>query len=553
MHLVTSSEVLSSWPQFLRSSRQALFLEGIRLASLLIALVAFIFIQCMQREFVNLEVWSPVFSFLALSFLVHSVYVVFFQEDSRHLFFNGIIFGVDVLVIAAITYYTGVGQSVFLLLFLINILLCGLSFQKKAALTLALWTSVLYSGLLIFSTENSGYGLYMALVLNNLAFFLVAVLSGDLSEQVETMEEEIEERGEKVQLLKDFNEMIVSNVRTGLVTTDRMGFVTFINQAASHIFKDVLMKGKDCSVCFPDFMEDVRRKDWEPGSSAKRYELKYKQGEGALTLEVLVSPLNHFKKGHAGYVFLIQDLTQVKNMEFSLQQQEKLAALGRLAANMAHEIRNPLASISGSVQVVEKSMKNKSVEDKKLFKIVLKEIDRLNGLISGLLDFVRPEKLELDQVNVNQLISEVMDLVQVNKNLPQLVQQVRTLKSQKMVLGHYERLKQAFLNIVINAYQAVEGQRGRVCVETWDEENIVKIKTKDNGKGISDQNLKKMFEPFHTTKSKGTGLGLAITHKIVESHKGRIYAESELDQGTALVVELPVVSETKVYPYKKEA
>ncbi|RYZ76764.1 MAG: hypothetical protein EOP05_04055, partial [Proteobacteria bacterium] len=206
----------------------------------------------------------------------------------------------------------------------------------------------------------------------------------------------------------------------------------------------------------------------------------------------------------------------------------------------AHEIRNPLASISGSIQLLGSSFTARQEEEQKLMAISLREIDRLNNLLTEFLDFVRPDTLKDDPVDLNSLIREIIEMLKFNKNLRSEVKQTLTLDASLEISGHRDKLKQAFLNIIINAYQAMnEAPNPAVEISTVNGDGKVIVKIRDHGVGIDEVGLRKMFEPFHTTKAKGTGLGLAVTHKIIESHGGRIFVESTKGVGTEFTLEFP--------------
>ena len=417
-------------------------------------------------------------------------------------------------------------------------------YGRKGAMTLALWTSFLFSALYTIGPQMVGQNTFFAIALNNIAFFSVAYLSGLLSEQFIEMGAELETKEEDIKVLKGINELIVENITTGLLTMDEGGRIQYINQVGLEILgaesaeqRTLADINKQLALKVGNYKENT------DGKTLNRVEVELKaddhtQGQN---IEVIISPLFGRDETFQGHVLLLQDQTERKSMEYQMRQQEKLAAVGQLAAGIAHEIRNPLASISGSIQLMVDSDAIKSTQDKRLMGICLKEIDRLNKLISEFLEFVRPEIKAEDPVSVNELMSEVLDMVKFNSKVRSDIKQVSEMGAKKIILGHRDKLKQAFLNIVLNAYQAMhDTAEAEIFIQTYDESDRLILVIRDNGQGMTKENKKRIFEPFHTTKTNGTGLGLAITHKILESHRARVTVDSEVGKGTSFIMEFPI-------------
>ena len=237
-------------------------------------------------------------------------------------------------------------------------------------------------------------------------------------------------------------------------------------------------------------------------------------------------------------LYLIKDVTALRVFENQLKQNEKLAAVGSLAAGIAHEIRNPLAGISGSIQML--SEETTDPIQKKLMGIVLREIDRLNLLISEFLDYAKPEKIPDTEVNLAKVVDEVVTSLKQHPDLSADFKWKVDLKP-AFIIGITEKLKQALLNIIINAIQAMKNSKNSdLEIKLLQNATHATLTIKDSGTGMTDENRKKMFEPFHTTKAKGTGLGLAVTHKILELHKAQIDVKSELNIGTEFIIIFPL-------------
>ncbi|HVK61291.1 MAG TPA: ATP-binding protein, partial [Bdellovibrionales bacterium] len=492
-----------------------------------------------------IDVLLPIYIMMAASFGLNALYLLLLDDALKMWVSTAILFAFESIFITCLIHFTGVNQSIFLFLYLVNIILCGFVFQRRGAMMLALWTSVLFSFLIIVGPDLRGQTLFFAVGLNNIAFFAVAALSGFLSEQINFMGSALLAQGKDLRALRNLNSLIIDNITTGLVTIDSQGVVLQANRAAIQIL-DIPSNGvigRPIDGLVPGLFPKII--GGENQETARRFDLPYKNSfDEKLLLEATVSSLpeeNQIK----GFIITFEDLTRVRRLEFQMRQSEKMAAVGQLAAGIAHEIRNPLASISGSIQLLGGSFSARQEEEQRLMKIVLREIDRLNNLVTEFLDFVRPDMLIDDPVDLNQLTRDVVEMIKFNKALRADVKQKISLESKREIAGHRDKLKQALLNIIINAYQAMnDSQDPAIEITTLDRDDKVVLKIKDHGCGIDEPGLRRIFEPFHTTKPKGTGLGLAVTHKIIESHGGRIFVESTKGIGTEFTLEFPARGET---------
>jgi two-component system, NtrC family, sensor histidine kinase PilS len=263
----------------------------------------------------------------------------------------------------------------------------------------------------------------------------------------------------------------------------------------------------------------------------------------SLEAEAGVSPLLLGSTGNGpegARVLLFQDVTKLLHLEEKLKQNEKLAAVGQLAAGIAHEIRNPLASMSASIEMLKDSFPEASVkgENRRLMEIAIREIDRLNLLITEFLDFVKPEKLKLVDVDLPGLLGDVVLAVRGSKDAKDRVTFHEEFTA-SAARGSAEKLKQVVYNLVVNAVQAM-GKGGEVRVGCASvNAQRVKFWVQDQGHGMSEDVLAHLYEPFFTTKDKGTGLGLATAYKIIEAHHGEIRVTSKPGAGTRFEIWLP--------------
>lgn len=241
---------------------------------------------------------------------------------------------------------------------------------------------------------------------------------------------------------------------------------------------------------------------------------------------------------------LIEVRSEKERLEWDLKQKEKLAAIGQLAAGIAHEIRNPLASISGSVELL--SQQAQTEDDQKLMKIILKEISRLNGLISEFLDYAKPEKPPEEKMSLDQVLEESLQSVLLSKDLLATLKSELKLNKQiqpVIIKGYKGPMKQALLNFLINAVQSMKDQQNpELIIQLTTDENLASLTLIDNGCGMSEETATRIFEPFFTTKAKGTGLGLAMTHKILTLHSAQVSVESKVGFGSRFMIQFPLAS-----------
>lgn len=483
-----------------------------------------------QDEFFSWEVYRNFYAVAAMG-LVFPVLSMFFLQGfftRRPLVATS--FVIDVVLITALLLTSRLNQSIFLFLYMMTIILSGLVFQLRGALMMALACSLASSLVLLFGEELKSLGFFFLLLLNNIAFFSVACISGFLAEQLEV-------QGLNISDLRKLNQNIVDTIPSGLLTVLESGIVVQANPGASMIMGNVLEDAMESNTGPQKTVQQIFPEgtfnEW-PLTQRREVRISRAQETQILSLKMLPQKVGD----QSAYLLVIEDETQVRKLEFAVRQSEKLAAVGQLATGIAHEIRNPLAGISGSIELL--SQQQQSDDDRKLTRIILREIDRLNHLISEFLDFAKPEKPPVDVVSLGQLLDETLYQVKMSPQLRQDIEYVRVTDGNVSVRAHRDKLKQAFLNMMINSCQAMnQTQSPRLEVRSVENGEFVRVEIIDNGCGMSEDVMRRMFEPFMTTKPKGTGLGLAITHKIFETHQARIFVESKVGEGTRISVEFP--------------
>ena len=243
-----------------------------------------------------------------------------------------------------------------------------------------------------------------------------------------------------------------------------------------------------------------------------------------------------------GHILIFQDLTEIKRMEENLEKSKRLAFIGEMAASLAHEMRNPLASITGSIQLLGQNARMEET-DKRLMQIIMRGKDQLDNFVRDFLLLARPVPEVREQINVDEVAEEVIENIKMLNEWTEDIKILRAFSGQNKAYANKEQIRQVIQNLMLNALQAMEGT-GNLFLEIKtvnleDRKEYTAIKVTDDGCGIEEKDLKNVFEPFFTNKVKGTGLGLAIVSRIVDGYGGKINIESQINQGTSVTVMLP--------------
>lgn len=432
-------------------------------------------------------------------------------------------------------------QSLFLLLLLVNILLAGLQSGVGSATDLALITSVFYSATLILSSSVSQLQDLLSVGLFNVSSFVVAALAGQLSEQLTQTQTAFAKSQDLFLDLSSRHRILIEELPMGLLVINKKGEVIESNEIYEREFKGFISAQSISDLKGPVETNQMFQLE-RSFKLAEKSEVNLQDGSSVpFVRRDIVFRIRPILSGSETYTLvLLDDVTETRRMEADLKQKEKMAAVGTLAAGIAHEIRNPLAGMSGSIELL--SVKPNTEEDQKLFKIILREIDRLNKLVGEFLDYSKPEKPPEDKVLVSTVIEDVLKFLEESPQKPTNLNLVKVMESAPEILGQSDKLRQAFLNIIINSFQAMAQTNQptlKVGLKHEKETRRLIVTIQDNGSGMSLETKRKMFEPFHTTKPKGTGLGLAITHKILDVHKAQVFVESEVGQGTSFKLIFP--------------
>ena len=376
------------------------------------------------------------------------------------------------------------------------------------------------------------------------AMFAFALLSAYLSERLRVQGHELAERSGAVARLKALNENIIESMSSGLITTNLAGQVNFVNRGGMEILGRAAaeMEGHSIEELFQlelGALQELRRQLL--GQRRYRFERYHQTGDGRrIFLGIAVSNL-HDKLGRPlGYLFVFQDLTEIHALELEMRLKERMVALGQMAAGMAHELRNPLAAMSGAVQYLKGTL-HAGGETLELMDIILRESHRLDQAIRDFLTFARPGEFAPEQADLVKLLEDSVKLLRKSQEF-HAGHRIVTRFAAPRVLGEVDpnRLRQVFWNLATNALKAMpQGGELTLSLELLDGGRAVEIGFRDEGCGMDEAQRERYFQPFASSFSEGTGLGAAIVYRLVAEHGGRILLDSEPGRGTSVRILLP--------------
>jgi len=333
--------------------------------------------------------------------------------------------------------------------------------------------------------------------------------------------------------VKAFSDNVIQNMPSGLVTLNMENDITSLNKAA----RDIL--GQEITRPFPEMMDLIR--EMESAQTIVNQEVSLEIfPDIRVLLDITASPIIGHDQEITGYAFLFRDLTQIKELKKQVETNTRLAAIGKLAAGVAHEIRNPLSSIKGFATYFGKRYEENAT-DKETAQIMVREVERINRSITQLLEFAKPMAVEKTQVDIKEMIAHSLKLVDHDLDLKRIKTKVHMDTSHTFIQTDRDRMNQVLLNLYINAIAALE-EGGQLEIQVLDGvgENRIELRVKDNGTGIDSASLDLIFDPYFTSRPTGTGLGLSIVHRIIENLDGHIRVESKKGHGACFIINLPV-------------
>ncbi|MBM4312233.1 MAG: PAS domain S-box protein, partial [Deltaproteobacteria bacterium] len=473
----------------------------------------------------------------------------------------------DLLCIAVLLLATGGIDSMFAFMFSIEIIAASILLYWTGGLAAAAAASMLYSALVILQRmgmlvspiaaerlifDYSGVPLYFPIIVNTSAFFLVGLLASFLADQNRRSRQKLAQQLVDISNLEALNEHIIQSITGGLITLDLQRRIVSFNRAAADItgLAPQQVRNRPFELVFPGLDLGLRQFYENARTAPLRIERSCRLASGTERfLGFSIAILRDSREAAIGIIISFQDLTGVRELQASLQRMDRLAAMGRLAADFAHEVRNPLASISGSVQILRQSLKL-GPEDEHLMDIVVRESSNLSQLITDFSRFARPEGKERQPLAIKPVADEVLEMFKNSPEYNSAVSLSNNLDPRVYIEANAQQFRQLLWNLLLNAAQATPGG-GRIEIDCRTREtgfacpaNIerlygssnadwVELQVRDNGTGIPRADIDRIFDPFYTTKERGFGLGLSIVQNIIQEHGGLIMAESTSGAGTA--------------------
>lgn len=473
-------------------------------------------------------------------------------------------FLMDALLITWLVWRTGDLTSPYITLYIVLISVGSFFLRPLQTLLLAVSCVFLFTILALMTVnlvlEPSGPAQATSKVVQIVSFHIVAflvvgLLASRLSER-RNSGEQLEATERSLASLRVLHERIIESIRSGLITTDLDGNIVTFNSAATEITGLTSAEARARSVhsVFGDITEaiELSLEAAENGEHVPRFEADLISPDGfAVKVGYGVTQLYSENSETAGLIITFQDLTEIRSMEESVKRKDRLAAVGRVAAGLAHEIRNPLGAMRGAIQVLESNTERGSM-NAELMEIILKESDRLNSIITNFLSYARPPAAEFVQTDVAEVVREMMKLLRHSPDVEAHHELIDDSGSESIIMAaDPAQLRQIFWNLARNSMQAMpNGGKLRIGVERIPN-NRVRITIEDTGKGMSPEQVEQLFEPFSNSTSGGTGLGLSIVYQIVRDHNGVINVRSLEGKGTTITIDLPTGEQNRRDPAAK--
>lgn len=538
------------WASRLQTQRLARWLLGLRLLAIGAVVVTALILQSLSEEMLPL---SPLFAVAGWGFALSLVWLILWLAGLEPAVHGLLQLLGDVVLVTAIVYFTGGAWSPFAFLLLAPVLLAALMYGLKGALALASAAFLAYLAMvqLVVSrvlpppasisalASPRPPSLTLQLGLTAVGFASVALLASYLAHSLQRAEQSLQEEREAAARALALTADVLRSVESGVLACDLKGRVLLANPAASTITgQPQPLEGKKLSEVLP-----LAGVSWETilDRVAKGFPQRL---EGELPpsnrpVGCTVTPLASDNGAVLGAVVHFRDLTEVQEAARKEKLKERMVAAGEMAAGIAHEIRNPLASISGAAQVLA-NRSTLTEEERRLLRIVVSESKRLSNIIESFLNYARPPEPHWGPCNIGSVLEETLDLFTHSSELgPNHRILRRIVRHEKPVVADEQQLRQAFFNLARNAIQAMPGG-GTLTVEAFPDGAFYVVRFADEGEGMDPERIHEIFQPFKAFRKGGTGLGLAVVYSIVSEHGGEVKVESQPGRGSVFTLSIPL-------------
>jgi two-component system, NtrC family, sensor histidine kinase PilS len=504
---------------------------------------------------------DPSFYLIGLTFALTITYALTLRFVDRHRWLIDVQLGGDALIASAFIYFTGGITSYFTSLYVLPVIAASTIQFRRGGLRVATLSTVLYGGLVMAQYLASGLrndswlaGASVALppasvarytvALNVFGLFAIAFLSGSLANSLRSAGAQLEQASAEIADLQALNQYVIDSLPSGLVTTDPAQRILTFNRGAETITglssRSAVGRPIEAVLQLPPAVTQSIQGDMGV-KVARRHEYRYRRADGRADLEIgLTATHLETPGGRAGLLFIFQDVTAIKKLEHDVAIQQRLAAVGEMAAGIAHEIRNPLASMSGSIQILRQELPL-SAEQEQLMDIVLRESERLNTTIRSFLAYARPQRFEIARFDLRRAVNDAALLLRNSAEVHERHEVLLDVPAHELWYDADEgQIKQIIWNLATNGLRAMpDGGRLHLGVRVEPSGDGVVLTVRDEGIGIEAEELDALFQPFHGSFAKGSGLGLAIVHRIVSDYNGEIQVSSQPGAGTTVSVRLP--------------
>jgi two-component system sensor histidine kinase PilS (NtrC family) len=506
---------------------------------------------------------DPFFFLIGLTYALSVLYLASLRYVANRPWIADAQLGIDAILVSAFIHVTGGITSYFSSLYLLPIMAASTVRFRRGALQVAALSAILYLALVVaqyleptafFPASWQALGpselptirfAQYTVAINLFGFFAVALLSGSLAENLRSAGARLERASTQIADLRAFNQYVIDSMLSGLVTADMDGRVLTFNRAAATITGLGVGQaiGRDVGEVLQLPAPFRGRLQTLDETRSQRADHQYHSSDGRLIEIGLTVTTMQLPDGRSGFLFTFQDVTDVRRLERGARMQQRLAAVGEMAAGIAHEIRNPLASMSGSIQVLRQELEL-SEEQAQLMDIVLRESERLNDTIKSFLAYARPQRFTLTRLDVRSVVQDTATLLRNNADAHEdHIVDVDLPADPVLFEADENQVRQILWNLATNGLRAMPNG-GRLLMAAKTERDAgheeVTITIEDQGCGIPPAELDSLFQPFRSSFDKGTGLGLAIVHRIVTDYGGTIQVSSTVGKGTAVRVRLPL-------------